>query len=84
MGGDGHAGAGAPERYIERSEVGGDGAGSSGGDHGRLGLLEQSLDGLAVKLVTQFEGELEDPRGAECKHSDTVASAVNLGVSVLS
>jgi hypothetical protein len=72
-----------PERYIERSEVGGDGAEASGGDHGRLGLLEQSLDGLAVKLVTQFEGELEDPRGAECRHSDTATSAVDLGVSVL-
>ena len=83
MGGNGHAGAGAPERYIQRSEVGGDGAGASGGDHSRLGLLEQPLDGLAVGLVTQFARELEDPSGAECRHSDTAASAVDLGVSVL-
>lgn len=83
MGGDGHAGAGAPERDIERREVGRDGAGASGGDHCRLGLLEQPLDGLAVGLVTQLARELEDPSGTEGRHSDTAATAVDLGVSVL-
>lgn len=77
-----HAGAGAPERYVEGGEVGGDGAGAGGCDDGGLRLLEQPLDGLTVGLVAELPGQLEDPGGAEGRHSDAAAAAVHLRVAV--
>ncbi|PON93627.1 hypothetical protein TorRG33x02_106110 [Trema orientale] len=59
-----HARPGAPERYVEGGEVGGDGSGAGGGDDGGLGLLEEPLDGLAVGLVAELPGQLEDPSSA--------------------
>jgi hypothetical protein len=56
---------------------------AGGGDDGRLGLLQQPLHGLAVGLVTELPGQLEDPRGAEGRHPDPAAPAVDLGVAVL-
>lgn len=62
---------------------GGDGAGAGGGDDGGLGLVEEPLDGLAVGLVAQFAGELEDAGGAEGGHADSAAAAVHFLVAVL-
>ncbi|VFQ90527.1 unnamed protein product [Cuscuta campestris] len=59
-----------------------DGPGTGGGDDGGLGLLEEPLDGLAVGLVAEFAGELEDPGGAEGGHADSPATAVDLLVPV--
>jgi len=76
-------GAAAAERDVERGEISGDGAGSGGGDDGGLGLLEEPLDGLAVGLVAQFSGQLENPGGAGGGHSNSAAAAVDFGMPVL-
>ena len=46
-----NGGTGAADRDVEGGEVGGDGAGASGGDHRGLRLLEEPLDRLAVGFV---------------------------------
>lgn len=74
--------AAAADGEVEGGVVGGDGAGAGGGDDGRLGLLEEPLDGLAVGLVAQFTGELEDTGGAGGGHADAATAAVDLGVAV--
>ena len=83
LGGDGHGGAGAAEGDVQGGEVGGDGAGASGGDHRGLRLLEEPLDGFAVRLVAQLAGQLEDAGGAEGRHSDAPPAPVHLRVPVL-
>lgn len=60
-----------------------DGPGPRGGDDGRLRLLEQPLDGLAVGLVAELPRELEDPGGAQRRHPDPPPPPVHLGVAVL-
>lgn len=45
------AGAGAAEGYVEGGEVGWDGASAGGCDDGRLRLLQQPLDRLAIGFV---------------------------------
>jgi len=77
------SGAAATEGDVEGGEIGGDGTGSGGGDDGGLGLLEEPLDGLAVGLMAQFSGELENPSGAGGRHSNSAAAAVDFGVPVL-
>jgi len=76
-------GAAAAEGDVEGGEISGDGAGSGGGDDGGLGLLEEPLDGLAIGLVAQFSGQLENPSGAGGGHSNSAAAAVDFGVPVL-
>lgn len=66
------------------SEVGRDGTCAGGGDHGGLRLLEQPLNGFAVGLVAELPRELENSGGAGGRHADPAATAVNLGVPVLS
>ena len=61
-----------------------DGTGSGGSDDGLFSLTEQPLDGLAIGAVTQFASELKYTSGDECRHSDTAATAVHLGVTVSS
>lgn len=78
-----HGGTRAPEGDVEGREVGWDRAGSGGGDHRGLGLLEQPLDGLAVGLVAKLSGQLENPSCARRRHSDPTAPAVDLSVPVL-
>ena len=80
-GGGGCASA-AADRVVEGGEIGGNGAGSGGGDDGRLRLVEEPLDGLAVGLVAQFSGQLEDPGGAQDGHADAAPPAIHLGVPV--
>lgn len=46
-------------------------------------MAEEPLDGLAVGAVAELACELENARGAERRHSDAAAAAVNLGVAVL-
>ena len=70
-------------REKEKRVVGGDGAGASGGDHRGLRLLEEPLDGFAVRLVAQLAGQLEDAGGAEGRHSDAPPAPVHLRVPVL-
>lgn len=48
-----------------------------------LGLLEEPLDGLAVGLVAELAGQLEDAGGARGRHADAPPPSVNLGVAVL-
>lgn len=79
----GLGGAGAAEGDVERSEVGGDGAGAGGGDDGGLGLPEQPLDGLTVGLVAELARQLEHPRRARRRHPDPPPPPLHLGVSVL-
>uniref|UniRef100_A0A0D9YKK7 Uncharacterized protein n=1 Tax=Oryza glumipatula TaxID=40148 RepID=A0A0D9YKK7_9ORYZ len=64
-------------------EGGRGGAGAGGGDDGGLGLAEEPLDGLAVGLVAELAGELEDASGADDGHADAAAAAVDLAVAVL-
>ncbi|EAZ25173.1 hypothetical protein OsJ_08973 [Oryza sativa Japonica Group] len=64
-------------------EGGRGGAGAGGGDDGGLGLAEEPLDGLAVGLVAELAGELEDAGGADDGHADAAAAAVDLAVAVL-
>ena len=61
------AGRGA-EGDGERGEVGRDGAGPCGGHDGELRLLQQPLDGLAVRLVAQLPraGPWYPRRAAHC------------------
>jgi hypothetical protein len=73
VGGGGGGGCGA--------EGGRGGSRARGGDDGRLGLAEEPLDGLAVRLVPELSGELEDAGGADDGHAD--AAAVHLAVPVL-
>lgn len=46
-------------------------------------MAEEPLDSLAVGAVAEFAGQLEYPGGAEWRHTDAAASAVDLGVAVL-
>ena len=46
--GDGHGGARTTQGDVQGGEVGGDDAGTGGGDHSRLHLLEEPLDGFTV------------------------------------
>ena len=48
LGGDEHGGAGTAYRDVQGGEVGGDGVGANGGDHSRLHLLEEPLNGFVV------------------------------------
>ena len=77
------SGAAATEGDVEGGEIGGDGTGSGGGDDGGLGLLEEPPDGLAVGLMTELARELEDARGADDRHANAAAAAVDLAVAVL-
>lgn len=80
----GERGGGRGERGRDGGERGRRyGPRAGGGDDGRLGLLQQPLDGLAVGLVAELARELEDPRGAERRHPDPAPPAVHLGVAVL-
>lgn len=76
----------------DRGRADGDGGGGrllrgdarpGGGDDGGLGLAEEPLDGLAVGLVAELAGELEDAGGADDGHADAAAAAVDLAVAVL-
>lgn len=80
-GGDG--GGGAAKREAEGAEIGGDGSGPGGGDDGGLRLLEEPLDGLAVRPVAQLSGQLEHPGRALGRHADPPSPPVHLRVSVL-
>jgi len=67
-GGGGRVRSAGAEGDGEGGEVGRDGARARGGDDGGLRLLEQPLDGLAVRLVAQLPRELEQPRRAHRRH----------------
>ena len=82
MRGSRHRGPGAAERDVERSEISGNRASAGCGDDGGLGLVKKPLDCLAVGLVAELAGELEDARGARSWHADSSAAAVDLGVPV--
>ena len=78
-----HGGARAAEGAVEGGEVGGNGACPSGGDDGGLRLLEEPLDGLAVRLMSQLTRELEHSGSAGRRHADPAASPIDLRVAVL-
>ena len=79
-----NGGGGGGDRGGGGGDGGGwDGAGAGGGDNGGLGLAEEPLDGLSVGAVAELAGELEDAGGAEERHADAAAPAVDLGVAVL-
>ena len=82
LGRDRHGGAGAAEGDVEGGEVSGDSAGAGGSNDGWLRLLEEPLDGLAVRLVSQLTRELEHPSGAESRHSNSTTATVDLRVPV--
>lgn len=83
MGPSGDGGPGAAEREAEGGEVGGDGAGPGGSDDRWLRLLEEPFDGLTVRPMSQFPGQLKDPGCALGRHPDPPAPPVHLSVSVL-
>jgi len=76
-GGGGRGGRGGGD------EDGRGGAGARGGHDGRLGLAEQPLDGLPVRLEPQLAGELEHARRAHDRHAHAPPPAVHLAVPVL-
>lgn len=78
-----HGGAGAAEGDVEGGEVGWNGAGAGGSDDGWLRLLKEPLDGLSVRLVSQFTRELKHSGSTRRRHADPAASAIDLGVAVL-
>lgn len=86
--GSGYGGGGGivvvAEGDGDGGEAGGGGPGAGGGDDGGFSLAEEPLDGLAVGLVAELAGELEDTCGADDWHADATTSAVDLAVSVLS
>lgn len=49
----------------------------------RLGLAEQPLDGLAVRFVAQFAGQLEYPGRANDRHTDSPPAPVDFAMTVL-
>uniref|UniRef100_A0A8R7TKU7 Uncharacterized protein n=1 Tax=Triticum urartu TaxID=4572 RepID=A0A8R7TKU7_TRIUA len=73
-GGGGRGGAG---------EDGRGGAGAGGGQDGRLGLPQQPLHGLPVRLEPQLAGELEHARRAHDRHAHAPPAPVHLAVPVL-
>lgn len=82
VGPDGEVGPGAGGGVGGGGEAGGGGAGAGGGDDGGLGLAEEPLDGLAVGLVPELARQLEDTCGADDRHADAAAAAVDLRVAV--
>jgi hypothetical protein len=80
--GGGGGGAGA-DGDVKRGVVGRDGAGAGSRQDGRLRLLQQPLDGLAVGLVAELAGQLEHPRRAQRRHPNPPPPPVHLGVPVL-
>jgi hypothetical protein len=76
-------GGGAGGRGGGAGEDGGGGAGAGGREDGRLGLAEQPLDGLTVRLEPQLAGELEHARRAHDRHAHAPPAPVHLAVPVL-
>lgn len=75
-------GGSATEGGGDGGEASGSRAGTGGGDDGGFGLTEEPFDGLAVGFVTQFASELEDSSGADDRHTNTAAAAVDFAVAV--
>lgn len=46
-------------------------------------MTEKPLDSLSIGLVAELTGELENPGGADYRHANAAASAVDLAVAVL-
>jgi hypothetical protein len=53
------------------------------GDDGRLGLAEEPLDGLTVRLVFELPVELEDADGTDDGDAEAAAMIIDLAVPVL-
>ncbi|KAK3033618.1 hypothetical protein RJ639_033743 [Escallonia herrerae] len=75
--------AAVTEGDVEGREIGRYGTGAGSSDDSRFSVMQQPLNRLAVRLVTQLPSQLEDPGGAQDRHADAPPSAVDLGVAVL-
>jgi hypothetical protein len=79
----GGSGGGDFEGAADGYGDGGDGAGAGGLDDGLFGVFKEPPDGLAVGLVTEFAGQLEDPGGAGGWYSDPPTTTLHLCMPVL-